>query len=137
MAAVDPWSAAETAATLVGTVILLKGVPTVVAEPGRAVLTVASGNPGLATGGSGDCLAGIAAACLAQGASARQAGAVAALALGGAAELAARRTGARALRPMDVVASLADLWREWDRRRAGRPVPRPPILHELPLPRRV
>jgi len=136
MAAVDPWGAAERAAAASGATILLKGVPTVVAGSGAPLLTIAAGNPGLATGGSGDCLAGLAATFLAQGLTARNAGALAAQALGDAADLAARRIGARALRPMDVVGSLPDLWREWDRRRTGRPMPRPPILHELPLPRR-
>ena len=136
MAAVDPWGAAERAAAASGATILLKGVPTVVAEAGSPLLTIAAGNPGLATGGSGDCLAGLAATFLAQGLAARTAGALAAQALGDAANLAARRIGARALRPMDVLASLPDLWREWDRRRTSRPLPRPPILHELPLPRR-
>jgi NAD(P)H-hydrate epimerase len=37
-----------------GVTLLLKGVPTVVAQEGRATLTLAAGNPGLATGGSGD-----------------------------------------------------------------------------------
>lgn len=135
-ASVDPWGAAGRAAEVSGATILLKGVPTVITDGFRAPLTVAAGNPGLATGGSGDCLAGIAAALLAQGVPCREAGAMAAQALGEAADLAARRTGARSLRPMDLLATLPDLWREWDRRRLGRPVPRAPILHELPLPRR-
>jgi NAD(P)H-hydrate epimerase len=137
MAAVDPWGAAETAAATVGTTVLLKGVPSVVASAGHSLTTVAAGNPGLATGGSGDCLAGIAATMLAQGLSPHDAGLGAAQALGGAADLAARRAGARSLRPMDVIASLSDLWREWDRRRTTRPAPRPPVLHELPMPRRI
>lgn len=137
MAAVDPWGSAGRAADASGATILLKGVPTVVAAGGATpVLTIAAGNPGLATGGSGDCLSGLAATFLAQGMSSRDAGATAALALGGTADLAARRTGARALRPMDLLAGLPDLWREWERRREQRPMPRPPILHELPLPRR-
>jgi len=135
-AVVDPWGAAEAAATQCAATVLLKGVPSVVASGGRATLTVAAGNPGLASGGSGDCLAGLAAAFLAQGMAVREAGALAAQALGAAADIAARRTGARALRPMDVVSALPDLWREWARRRVLPPAGHPPILHELPLPRR-
>jgi hypothetical protein len=40
--------------------VLLKGVPTVIGHGQDAVLTVASGNPGLATGGRGDVLSGLA-----------------------------------------------------------------------------
>lgn len=136
LAAVDPWQAAEAAARASGATVLLKGVPTVVVAPTGDSLTVAAGNPGLATGGSGDCLAGMAGAFLAQGLDPRNAAALAAQALGGAADLAARRTGARALRPMDVIASLPELWREWERRRTTPVHRRSPILHELPLPRR-
>jgi len=135
-AAVDPWAAAESAAGITRATVLLKGVPSVVAHPGQPTLTVAAGNPGLATGGSGDCLAGFAATFLAQGLGPRDAAAVAAQALGEAADLAARRLGARALRPMDILAAAPDLWREWERRRSTPPAGRPPHLHELPQPRR-
>ncbi len=46
--------------------VLLKGVPTVVASGGD-VRVVAAGNPGLATGGSGDMLSGLIAAFLGRG----------------------------------------------------------------------
>jgi len=133
----DPWGAAEAAAATSGAVVLLKGVPTVVARAGVSPLTIAAGNPGLATGGSGDVLSGLAGAALAAGLSPDTAAALAAQALGRAADLAARRVGARGLRPMDVVAALPDLWHEWEvRRRGGAPM-RPPVLLELPPPRTV
>ena len=97
-------------------------------------LTVAAGNPGLATGGSGDVLSGLVGTALAQGLAPETAAAFAAQALGRAADLAARRVTARALRPMDVIAALADLWREWEVLRAAPPAPRPPILFELQRP---
>ncbi|MFN2315360.1 MAG: NAD(P)H-hydrate dehydratase [Gemmatimonadales bacterium] len=135
-ATVDPWHAAERAAELTQCTVLLKGVPTVIATPGRQTLTVAAGNPGLATGGSGDCLAGLAAAFLAQGVEPRTATGMAAQALGDAADIAARRRTARAMRPMDLLEALPDLWRHWARLAShGAPV-RPPILHELPRPER-
>lgn len=134
-AAVDPWGAAEDAAAATGATLLLKGVPSVVAGAGRATWTVAAGNPGLATGGSGDCLAGFLGTFLAQGVGPRDAAALAAQLLGDAADLAARSAGVRALRPMDVVAALPALGRESELRRRLGPVLRPPILHELPLPR--
>lgn len=133
----DPWAAAQAAAGLSRTAVLLKGVPTVVAGHQPPLLTVAAGNPGLATGGSGDVLSGLVAANLAHGMDAPVAAAVGALCLGRAADLAARRVTARAMRPMDVVAALPDLWRELDGlRRAGAGRLDPPVLAWLPCPER-
>jgi ADP-dependent NAD(P)H-hydrate dehydratase / NAD(P)H-hydrate epimerase len=130
----DPWAAAEAAADRTGAVVLLKGVPTVVAMSGRPALTVAAGNPGLATGGSGDVLSGIIGTALAQGLEPRIAAALGAQALGRAADIAVRRVSARSLRPMDVVAAIGDLWREWDLLRRSPPPPRPPIVLDLARP---
>ena len=135
--AVDPWGAAEAAASRLGAALLLKGVPTVVAQPARATLTVAAGNPGLASGGSGDTLSGLTATLAAQGLEPALAGAVAAFALGEAADLAARRVSARSMRPMDVLAALPDVWRRWDLVRRMPAPPHLPVLHELPAPQRV
>jgi NAD(P)H-hydrate epimerase len=134
MRELDPWAAAASAAEASGSTILLKGVPTVISSGGGALLTVAAGNPGLATGGSGDVLAGLVSTGLAQGLDGVPAAGLGAQALGRAADLAARRYAARSLRPMDVVDALPDLWREWEVLRVTRPVPRPPILFELARP---
>ena len=134
---VDPWTAADVAAARLDAAVLLKGVPTVVAMPGQAPLTIAAGNPGLATGGSGDTLAGLIAAWLGQGVDTCAAAAAGALALGEAADLAARRFTPRAMRPMDVIAALPDVWRRWDQIRREPPAPLAPILHEMPAPARV
>lgn len=131
---VDPWGAAEAAAAEVGATVLLKGVPSVAARPGHASRTIATGNPGLATGGSGDILAGICGAMLAGRLAPEHAAAVAAQALGRAGELAARRRTARAMRPMDVLDALPDLWRAWALLRTSPPRPRPPVLLELGRP---
>ncbi len=131
---VDPWGAAEAAAALSECTVLLKGVPTVIARAGQPLLTVAAGNPGLATGGSGDLLSGLIAAALVRGLAPEIAAALGAQILGRAADLAARRASARSLRPMDVIAALPDLWREWEVLRVVRPVARPPVLAGLPQP---
>jgi hydroxyethylthiazole kinase-like uncharacterized protein yjeF len=130
----DPWSAAAGAAESSGATVLLKGVPTVIARPGRAMMTVAAGNPGLATGGSGDILSGLIGTGLAQGLEPEIAAALGAQALGRAADLAARRTSARTLRPMDVVAALPDLWRGWEVLRSTPSFMVPPFVVELERP---
>lgn len=138
-AELDPWGAAGSAADFLGpdAALLLKGVPSVIATAGRGPTTVAAGNPGLATGGSGDLLSGIAAALLAQALSAHSAASVAAHALGRAAEIAARRHTARAMRPVDVVHALPDLWREWDAVNRSPRASAPPVLLELAAPQRI
>jgi len=133
----DPWAAADAGAERSGATLLLKGVPTVVARTGRPPLTVAAGNPGLATGGSGDVLSGLVGTALAQRLAPEIAAGLGAQALGRAADLAARRSSARTLRPMDVVAALPDLWREWELLRLAPPLPRPPVLLELAPPQTV
>ena len=129
-AANDRWSAAARAAAKLKCTVLLKGVPTVIADLRGPERVVASGNPGLATGGSGDLLAGFIGAFLARGTGPAEAAALGAHALGRAAELGARQWTARSLRPADVLAALPDVWRAWRDVRPGRP----PVLVELEAP---
>jgi len=112
-AANDRWAAAAKAAQKVKATVLLKGVPTVIADLRGPIHVVASGNPGLATGGSGDLLAGFIGAFLARGSAGPEAAALGAHALGRAAEHGARQWTARSLRPADVLAALPDIWRAW------------------------
>jgi len=105
-------------------------VPTVIAGVSGPAHVVASGNPGLATGGSGDLLAGFIGAFLARGLPPVAAAALGAHALGRAAEQGARDWTARSLRPADVLASLPAVWRAW--RDAGASVP--PVLVTLDAP---
>ena len=60
-------AAALAAAQAWGQVIVLKGAKTVIAEPDGTVTVAPFENPGLATGGTGDVLAGVIAGLLAQG----------------------------------------------------------------------
>ena len=121
LAANDRWAAAASAAQGAKATVLLKGVPTVIADLRGPGLVVASGNPGLATGGSGDMLAGFIGAFLARGAAPPVAAALGAHALGRAAERGARQWTARSLRPADVLAALPDVWRSWAQAGAARP----------------
>jgi ADP-dependent NAD(P)H-hydrate dehydratase / NAD(P)H-hydrate epimerase len=130
----DPWAAAASAAQSSGATVLLKGVPTVIASARPPLLTIVAGNPGLATGGSGDVLSGLVGTALAHGLEPEAAAALGAQTLGRAADLAARRHTARSLRPMDVVQALPELWREWEVLRTARPAPHPPVLFEQPKP---
>lgn len=130
----DPWTSAEGAAAQAGCTVLLKGVPTVVARTGNAPITIAAGNPGLATGGSGDLLSGLIGTFLAQGIEPEIAAALGAQCLGRAADLAARRTSARSVRPMDVVLALPDLWRTWEVQRSAPRPPHHPVMLELEVP---
>jgi ADP-dependent NAD(P)H-hydrate dehydratase / NAD(P)H-hydrate epimerase len=129
-AANDRWAAAARAAAKLKCTVLLKGVPTVIADLRGPEHVVASGNPGLATGGSGDLLAGFIGAFLARGTAPAEAAALGAHALGRAADLGARQWTARSLRPADVLAALPDVWRAWKEVRPARP----PVLVELEAP---
>ncbi|MEE8135243.1 MAG: NAD(P)H-hydrate dehydratase, partial [Gemmatimonadales bacterium] len=110
--------------------VLLKGVPTLIAQHGHPLRVVATGNPALATGGSGDLLAGFIGAYLARGLSDRDAAALGAYTLGRGAELAAAHHTVRATRPADVLAALPEVWRMLER---GGTI-EPPVLCELPVP---
>jgi len=60
-------AAAKDAATTWGQVVVLKGARTVIAEPDGTVTAVGFENPALASGGTGDVLAGVIGGLLAQG----------------------------------------------------------------------
>jgi ADP-dependent NAD(P)H-hydrate dehydratase / NAD(P)H-hydrate epimerase len=99
----DPFAAAEAAAARFRCAVLLKGAPSVVAAPGRPTLVSVAGHSGIATGGMGDVLTGIAAAFLARGMDPADAGGAALAFSGRAAELAGRGRG---LIPRDVADAL-------------------------------
>ncbi|HUP19439.1 MAG TPA: NAD(P)H-hydrate dehydratase, partial [Gemmatimonadota bacterium] len=90
----------------------LKGSPTVVAEPGGRAALVLAGNPGLATGGSGDVLTGLAGSLLAQGVEPPLAARAAPLLHALAADWAAADRGERGLTPSDLFAYLPLVVRE-------------------------
>lgn len=86
-----------------GAVVVLKGFRSLVASPDGRLSVVLAGNPGMATGGSGDVLTGIVAALLARGLTARQAAEAGAYLHGAAGDLSAERLGQESLSAGDVV----------------------------------
>lgn len=98
-------------ARMLNATVLLKGVPTIIAAPDGETLVSATGNPALAMGGTGDLLAGIAGALLAQGLSAAHAGAAAAWAHGTAADRAVASRGSwRGVTMERLLHELEDVW---------------------------
>lgn len=79
-------AAAETLAAQFHCVVVLKGSGSVIAAPGGVPAINPTGNPRLATAGTGDVLAGLIGACLASGMDARQAATEAAFRHGHAAD---------------------------------------------------
>ncbi len=107
----DRFEAASVLASRLNASVLLKGVPTVIASPGGARLVSAAGNPALAMGGTGDLLAGIAGALMAQGIPPLQAGAAAAWVHGCAAEQATLHHGAwRGVTMERLVNEVSNVW---------------------------
>lgn len=99
-------AAAEGLARDAGAVVVLKGHHTVVTD-GTRTHVESAGNPGMATGGMGDVLAGACGALLAEDASDPAATAALAVAVHAeAGDLVAARLGERALLPTDVAESL-------------------------------
>jgi NAD(P)H-hydrate epimerase len=112
---------AREAAARFGCVVLLKGPATVVAAPDGRLGINSSGGPALATGGAGDVLTGMVAACLARGLEPYEAAAAAVYLHGVAGDVAGERFGAPGAIAGDVVAAIPEALR---RLQAG----------EIPLP---
>jgi NAD(P)H-hydrate epimerase len=102
----DRVAAARALAGQSGGVVVLKGHRSVVAGPTGAAAVNATGNAGMATGGTGDVLAGIAGALLARTRDPWLAAAAAVYVHGRAGDLAAAQRGEEALIAGDLVESL-------------------------------
>lgn len=110
-----PAAAAEIARRADATVIL-KGDGTLVATPGDPTLWInLNGNPGMATGGSGDILAGLLVGLLAQGIPPADAARAATWLHGAAGDIAARRLGDLPLRAGDIADAIPAAYRSLHR----------------------
>lgn len=93
-------------------VVVLKGAPTVTAEPDGTVTVNTTGGPALAVGGTGDVLTGLIAALVAQGLSAARAGALGAFVHGCGGDRIAARQGSAGLLASDLADELPAAQRE-------------------------
>jgi ADP-dependent NAD(P)H-hydrate dehydratase / NAD(P)H-hydrate epimerase len=96
-------------------VLVLKGARTVVALPDGRVGVNPTGNPGMATGGSGDVLSGVCGALLAQGLAPADAATVATFAHGLAGDLEEEWRGQLGLVASDLLTGLTSVWARWNR----------------------
>lgn len=94
-----------------GIYIILKGRHTIVACPDGQCHYNLTGNPGMATGGSGDVLTGLLAGLLAQGYSARDASLIGVYIHGLAGDIAAEKHGQQGLIAGDIIESLGNAWK--------------------------
>lgn len=92
-----------------GVIVVLKGHRTVMASPEHDLLVNPTGNPGMATGGSGDVLAGIIASFAAQGMNPLDAAMCGAYLHGRAGDHAADRLSQHAMLPSDLLDELGPL----------------------------
>jgi NAD(P)H-hydrate epimerase len=92
--------------------VVLKGALSVIADPEGRIYLNPTGNPGMASGGTGDVLTGIVGAFLARGAAPVTALQVGVYLHGLAGDLAAARLGEEALVASDIIAALPDAFRE-------------------------
>lgn len=111
---------ARTAAARWGVVVVLKGARTVVAAPDGRIAWAAFANPALATGGTGDVLAGVIGSLLAQGVPTWEAACLGVHLHGTAGERVRDRIGDAGLLASDLLVELAIARRDLLRRGADR-----------------
>jgi len=99
----DPCLHALDAADRFGAVVVLKGTTTLVAAPDGRLSFHTGGNPGMATGGSGDVLSGLVTSLLAQGLSPYDAACAGVFLHGAAGDRAAEKYGRAAMRAGDLI----------------------------------
>lgn len=112
----DPQKAAQDFAKDCGCIVVLKGHRTLTAFPDGEAFVNPTGNPGMATGGSGDVLAGMIVSLLGQGFDPQWAVPAAVYLHGRAGDLAAEALGEYAMTAADLLAYLPAAVREGEKR---------------------
>ena len=97
-----------------GAITVLKGYHTLIAAPGERVHINPTGNPGMATGGSGDVLAGMIASLAAQGIPPLEAAKCGVFLHGAAGDAAAAKLSQRSMLPRDIIEQLPSLLARFD-----------------------
>jgi hydroxyethylthiazole kinase-like uncharacterized protein yjeF len=95
-----------------GTCLVLKGVPTIIADPEGKVFINTTGNPGMATAGAGDVLTGIIAGCVGQGMSPLDASVFGTYLHGLSGDIVSSKKGMHSLVAGDLIESLPEAFRE-------------------------
>jgi len=108
----DRFGMVRMAADRLGATVVLKGAGTLVAAPGFRAAVNLTGNPGMASGGSGDVLAGIITGLVAQGISPFQSACAGVWLHGRAGDLAAAETSQASLIAGDIIEKLPDAFRD-------------------------
>ena len=98
---------AKALAEKTGAVVVLKGYRTVTASPSGEIYINSTGNPGMATGGSGDVLSGIITCLLGQGMEPVKAAAAGVYLHGAAGDLCEKKLGRRSMLPTDIIDALS------------------------------
>lgn len=108
----DREAAALKAVSLTGAIVVLKGAGTLVAQAGKPIHVNLTGNPGMASGGMGDALAGLMGGFLAQGIPPFEAACAAVFIHGRAGDNAMWRRSLATLTAMDLIKELHGTFRE-------------------------
>lgn len=95
-----------------GVVTVLKGAGTIISAPDGKILINRTGNSGMATGGSGDVLAGMTGSLLAQGANVFDAASAAVYLHGLSGDLAAEKLGKISMLPTDLIGEIPQAFRK-------------------------
>lgn len=106
----DRLSAVKKLCEITGAVSILKGAKTLIALPSGDVYVVTDGNPGMATAGSGDMLAGMITAFMAQGMNAADSAISAVKLHAMAGDIAVTETSVLALTPTDMINTLSTVY---------------------------
>ncbi|KAF0144373.1 MAG: YjeF family protein [Nitrospirae bacterium] len=105
---IDRISTAINFAKETGTYLVLKGAPTVIAEPEGSAFINSTGNPGMASAGVGDVLTGMIAGLLGQGLNPLEASILGVFMHGLAGDIAANKQGEHSLIASDMINALPD-----------------------------
>jgi ADP-dependent NAD(P)H-hydrate dehydratase / NAD(P)H-hydrate epimerase len=111
----DRVAAVRALASATNAVAVLKGARTLIGLPDGTVYVNPTGNPGMATAGTGDVLSGVCGALLAQGLAPADAAICGVFAHGLAGDLVSHRTGRAGLIASDLLAGLQEVWVRWRR----------------------